>query len=204
MKNFELLSTCTYADALESNQFMDIGIKEIWSGIPRIAGPAYTVQLYPGDNLMLHYAIHDAPKGSIIVVNSGDLNYAVAGGNVCAFAQKRGIKGFIVDGVIRDKSEIRNSYFPVFARGVRPKPGSKKHFQELNIPIICGGVNVNPGDIIVADEEGIVVIPINKSEFAYKVAKKRELKDIRDSSNLDSWGKNHYERITKFISNLKN
>ena len=77
-----------------------------------MAGPALTVKAPPGDNLMLHAAIYRAPAGSVIVVEAGDVDYAVAGGNVCAVAQKNGIAGFVVDGVIRDLAEVREKRFP--------------------------------------------------------------------------------------------
>ncbi len=96
---FRDLSPTAYAAALGREQFMDIGIRELWPRMPRIAGPAYTVCCPPGDNLMLHAAIYRAPPGSIIVVEAGDVDYAMSGGNVCAIAQKRGIVGFVIDGL---------------------------------------------------------------------------------------------------------
>ena len=86
--------------------------------------------------LMLHAAIYRAESGSIIVVEAGSIEYAVSGGNVCAIAQKRGIAGFIVDGVIRDLAEVREAQFPVFARGVMPKPGVKKTLGSLNLKLM--------------------------------------------------------------------
>ena len=91
-----------------------------------MAGPAYTVRCPAGDNLMLHAAIYRAEPGSIIVMEAGDVDYAVAGGNVCAVAQKRGVAAFIIDGAIRDLAEIRKLGFPVFARGVIPIPGARR------------------------------------------------------------------------------
>ncbi len=137
---------------------MDIGIRPLWADMPRIAGLAYPVRCPPGDNLMLHVAIYRAPPGSVIVVEAGDVDYAVAGGNVCAVAQKNGIAGFVVDGVIRDLAEVRAMRFPVFARGVIPTPGAKKQLGVLDGPVRCGGVDVSPLDVVVADEEGIVVV----------------------------------------------
>lgn len=107
------LSPTAYSEGLGRSQFMDIGIKELWTPIPRIAGPVFTVQLSPGDNLMMHAAIYEASQKSIIVVDGCDTDYAVAGGNVCAIAQSRGIVGFIVDGVIRDLAEIRERTCPM-------------------------------------------------------------------------------------------
>ena len=123
---FQKISPTALADGLPRSQFMDIAIEAVWQPIPRIAGVAYTVKCHPGDNLMLHAAIYRAEPGSIIVVEAGSLDYAVSGGNVCAIAQSRGIAGFIVDGVIRDVAEVRAAKFPVFARGIMPKPGVKE------------------------------------------------------------------------------
>src|SRR5690349_1285823 len=120
---FQELSPTTLADVLTRDRVMDMGIHSLWAEIPRVAGPAYTVRRAPGDNLMLHAAIYRAPRGSIIVVEAGDLDYAVAGGNVCAVAQKHGILAFVIDGVIRDVAEARANRFPVFARGLSPIPG---------------------------------------------------------------------------------
>ena len=92
---FDSVSPCEYADALPRHQFMDYAIKPLWEGIPRIAGPAFTVKCEPGDHLMLHAAIYRASPGDIIVVEADD-KFAVAGGNVCAIAQARGIKCYYV------------------------------------------------------------------------------------------------------------
>jgi regulator of RNase E activity RraA len=92
---------------------MDNGIRPLYQNVPRIAGPAFTVRCGPGDNLMLHAAIYRAPARSVIVVESADLNYAVAGGNVCAVAQKNGIAGFVIDGVIRDMAKRRLHQFSI-------------------------------------------------------------------------------------------
>jgi len=113
----------TLADVLGREQVMDIGIRPLWTPTPRIAGPAFTVKCPPGDNLMLHAAIYRAAPGSVVVVESGDLDYALAGGNVCAIAQRNGIAAFVLDGLIRDLAEVRDMGFPVFARGVIPIPG---------------------------------------------------------------------------------
>jgi 4-hydroxy-4-methyl-2-oxoglutarate aldolase len=113
---FQSLSPTTLADVLTRDRVMDIGIRPLWPGMPRVAGASYTVRCAPGDNLMLHAAIYRAAPGSIIVVEAGDVDYAVAGGNVCAVAQKYGIAAFIVDGLIRDLVEARKIRFPVFAR----------------------------------------------------------------------------------------
>jgi 4-hydroxy-4-methyl-2-oxoglutarate aldolase len=195
---FKNISPTTLADVLGREQVMDTGIRPLWDSTPRVAGPAFTVRCPAGDNLMLHAAIHRAPAGSIIVVEAGDVDYAVAGGNVCAVAQRRGIAAFVVDGVIRDLGEVREMGFPVFARGVIPFPGNKTAVAPLNGPIRCGGVNVNGGDIVVADEEGIVVTPSIRHEQALLDAKTKQANDSQES--LDAWEQAHRARIDTILT----
>ncbi|MEM9908974.1 MAG: RraA family protein [Cyanobacteria bacterium P01_D01_bin.44] len=198
---FAALSPTSYADAgLGREQFMDMGIREMWPCLPRIAGPAYTVSCPPGDNLMLHAAIYRAQPGSVIVVQAGNVDYAMVGGNVCATAQQRGIAGFVIDGVIRDLAEVRTAGFAVFARGVSPVPGQKKALGTLNQPIVCGGVTVHPGDMVVADEEGIVVIPVARQGEIWQLAQQRAEKD--EAQSLADWQANHRAKIDQILQSL--
>lgn len=190
-------ATTEYADGLPREQFVDYGIKPLWADMPRIAGSAYTVKLIPGDNLMLHAAIYQAPAGSVLVVDAGDDSHAVAGGNVCAIAQQNGIVGMIIDGVIRDIGEIKAAKFPVYARGCCPKPGVKKITNTPNQPITCGGVSVNPNDIVIADEEGIAIVPHAIAEEVFIIAKKRTQKDA--ATSLQQWREAHEEKINSLI-----
>ncbi|MFM2485196.1 RraA family protein [Celerinatantimonas yamalensis] len=199
--DFSELATTDYGNVLGREQFFDLSINALWHKTPQISGPAYTVQLASGDNLMLHSAIYNAPQGSIVVVDGVDCDYAVAGGNVCAVAKKHGIKGFIIDGVIRDLGEIIDMNFPVYAKGVFPVPGQKKQFFELGTPIVCGGVHVCTGDIIVADREGIVSIPQATAVDVYQKAKAR----WQDESEmqLSDWEANHQMKIRHAIDAAK-
>ncbi len=194
---FQQLSPTTLADVLTRDRVMDIGIRPLWPEMPRVAGIAYPVRCAPGDNLMLHAAIYRAPPGSVIVVEAGDVDYAVAGGNVCAVAQKHGIAAFVVDGVIRDLAETRANQFPVFARGVIPIPGGKDVIGTLNQPVRCGGVLVAPGDVVVADEEGIVVVPANRLDEVLQKAQARAAKDAAET--LESWEAAHRARIDEIL-----
>lgn len=194
---FKDVPPTTLADLLGRAQVMDTGIRPLWNS-PRVAGPAYTVRCEPGDNLMLHAAIYRAEPGSVIVVESGDVDYALAGGNVCAVAQRRGVAAFVVDGVIRDLGEVREAGFPVFSRGVIPIPGTKKKIGALGEPARVGGVLVHPGDIVVADEEGIVVTPAARREEILAAARTKLAKEAEES--LDAWEANHRARIDKALS----
>jgi 4-hydroxy-4-methyl-2-oxoglutarate aldolase len=176
---------------------MDIGIRPLWPGMPRVAGPAYTVRCAPGDNLMLHAAIYRAAPGDVIVVEAGDVDYAVAGGNVCAVAQRRGVAAFVVDGAIRDVAEARERAFPILARGVIPIPGAKDTLGALGGPVRVGGVEVRPGDIVVGDEEGIVVVPAARAAAILGAARTRADKDA--ATTLDAWEKAHSARIEETL-----
>jgi regulator of RNase E activity RraA len=191
-------STTALADFLGREQVMDFGIRSLWTPVPRIAGPAFTVRCPPGDNLMLHAAIYRAGPGSIIVVESGDVDYALAGGNVCAVAHRHGIAGFVLDGLIRDLGEVRDLGFPVFARGVIPKPGTKNQVTLLGEPVRCGGVHVRPADLVVADEDGIVVVPSGqKEEILRQALAKAEQESIQ---SLDGWETAHRARIDQILT----
>ncbi|MEU4669628.1 RraA family protein [Amycolatopsis sp. NPDC023774] len=194
---FRGIPTTTLADLLSRDQVMDIGVRPLWGPVPRVAGPAYTVQCPAGDNLMLHAAIHRAPVGSIVVVESGDLDYALAGGNVCAVAQRNGITAFVLDGVIRDLAEVRELGFPVFARGLIPIPGTKAAVAPLGEPVSCGGVTVHAGDIVTADEEGVVVTPAADVERILLAAQARLAKE--EAQTLDEWDADHKARIDAIL-----
>ncbi|MFI7007084.1 RraA family protein [Streptomyces sp. NPDC050145] len=195
---FTEIPTTTLADLLGRDQVLDLGIRALWGPGPRLAGPAFTVRCPPGDNLMLHAAIHRAAPGSVIVVESGDLEYALAGGNVCAVAQRRGVAGFVLDGVIRDIAEIREAGFPVYARGVVPIPGAKKAVTPLNEPVRCGGVTIAAGDIVVADEDGVVAVPGERADEILAAARAKLAKEADQS--LDDWEADHRARIDKLLA----
>ena len=127
----------------------------------RIVGPACTVKVYPGDNLMVHKSLDVAQPGDVIVVDAGGSEMtAVLGDLISSKAQHRGIAGFVVDGLIRDLPAIRDlKTFPVFARGATPIGPLHRGPGEINHPISAGGIVVHPGDVIVGDLNGVVVVP---------------------------------------------
>ncbi|GAA3024195.1 hypothetical protein GCM10010519_60820 [Streptomyces lactacystinicus] len=199
-EDFKDIPTTTLADVLGRAQVMDAGLRPLWTGMPRVAGPAFTVRCPPGDNLMLHAAIHRAGPGSVIVVESGDLDHALAGGNVCAVAQRRGVAAFVADGLIRDLAEVRELAFPVFARGVIPIPGAKERLGTHGAPVTCGGVSVAAGDIVVADEEGVVVVPAAERARVLEAARAKLAKEAAET--LDDWEAAHRARIDRALAEL--
>lgn len=126
----------------------------------KILGPACTVKVYPGDNLMVHKALDIAKPGDIVVVDSSvSLLTAVLGDLISTKARHRGIAGFVIDGLVRDIDAIRGlGDLPVFARGVTPIGPLHRGPGEINFPISAGGIVVNPGDIMVGDLNGVVVV----------------------------------------------
>jgi regulator of RNase E activity RraA len=132
----------------------------------RVLGPACTVKVFPGDNLMVHKALDIARPGDVVVVDAGasPMN-AVLGDLISTKARHRGIGGFVVDGLIRDLPAILElEDFPVFARGVTPIGPLHRGPGEINMPISCGGIVVHPGDIVMGDLNGIVVVPRDCAE----------------------------------------
>jgi len=193
VEEFKGLATTTLAEFLKLDSVMRYAIRPLWTPMPRIAGPAYPVRTAKHDNLMLHAAIYHAEPGDVIVVEAGDDEMAVAGGNVCAVAQRRGVAGFVIDGAIRDVGESRANGFPLFARGRSPIPAGKDGPGDIGLPVTCGGVRVNPGDVVVADEEGIVVVGRARAETVLRDARGKAAKDAAES--LDEWERKDRARV---------
>lgn len=148
------------SDAMNRGYTM-AGLRPAFLPVGRIAGPAVTVSLPVGGINMLKMAMDLTQAGDILIVDvRGDVSAAMWGGNVSLGMSARGILGVIVDGAIRDVSQLREIPFPAWSRGIAtPAQNSSSPRGEINFPIACGGVVVNPGDIVVADEDGIVVVP---------------------------------------------
>ena len=192
------LPTTALAQFLTLDAVMRHVIRPQWTPMPRVAGPAYTVRTVRYDNLMLHTAIYHAEAGDVLVVQAGDDRMAVADGHVCAVAQRRGVAGLVVDGVIRDLAESRGRGFPVFARGVSPIPGRQDGPGEIGGPITCGGVRVNPGDVVVADEEGVVVVP--RAQATDVLAKVQARVATDSAMTLEAWEKRHRAAVEAALS----
>ncbi|MDW7673428.1 MAG: RraA family protein [Bacillota bacterium] len=125
-----------------------------------LVGSAFTVKTRPGDNLLVHKAIDMANAGDVIVVDAGrDVTNAIMGEIMATYAKKKGIKGFIIDGAIRDSEAIREMNYPIFARGVTHRGPYKDGPGEINVTVQIGGAIVNPGDIVLGDMDGIVIVP---------------------------------------------
>jgi regulator of RNase E activity RraA len=153
--------TPAISDLLNRLYTMQPEIRNLTDPSLRLLGPATTVKSYPGDNLMVHKALDVAQPGDIIVVDThGSRRTAAMGDLVATKARHRGIGGFVVDGPIRDLPGIlKLGDFPVFARHVTPIGPLHRGPGEINHTICAGGVVVHPGDVIVGDRNGVVVVP---------------------------------------------
>lgn len=163
---FSAFETPAISDLMNRLYTMTTAIKNLTHEHLRILGPACTVKVYPGDNLMVHKSLDVARPGDVIVVDAGGSPMtAVLGDLVSTKARHRGIGGFVVDGLIRDLPAIRAlGDFPVYARGVTPIGPLHRGPGEINHPISAGGIVVHPGDVIVGDLNGVVVVPRDIAE----------------------------------------
>src|SRR5260370_6487946 len=160
MQKFAQFPTPDISDLLNRLYAVDPSIVCLTGSHHRLCGPACTVKVFPGDNLMVHKVLDVAKPGDIVVVDAhGSSMNAVLGDLISTKAKHRGIAGFIVDGFVRDIPDILKLDFPVFARGATPIGPLHRGPGEVNYPVCCGGVVVSPGDLVVADGACIVVIP---------------------------------------------
>ncbi|MCM3598037.1 RraA family protein [Metabacillus idriensis] len=146
----------------------------------KLVGTALTVKTRPGDNLLVHKAIDIAEPGDIIVVDAGgDITNAIVGEIMKKIAEKKGIAGFIINGAIRDAAAFKNDTFPVYAKGVTHRGPYKDGPGEVNVPISIGGMLINPGDLIVGDEDGLVVVPQAEVEEILKKANNMASNEVK-------------------------
>lgn len=153
------IETPHISDAMGKYQTVSSEIRPIYDGA-RVCGPALTVQCKPGDLTMVHLAVDIAKTGDVIVVDGrGERDFARWGYLISRRSKHKGIAGAVIDGGVRDVREIKEIGFPVFARSITPAAGGIFWPGSINTTITCGGVTVNPGDIVVGDEDGLVMVP---------------------------------------------
>jgi Demethylmenaquinone methyltransferase len=136
-----------------------------------MVGPAFTVKARPGDNLMIHKALHLAQPGDVIVVDGGgDLTNALMGELMVATAIKRGLGGIVLNGAIRDLDAIQAGTFAVYAAGVTHRGPYKDGPGEINVPIAIGGMVINPGDLMLGDADGLLCVPFDSAQYILDAA----------------------------------
>ncbi|MHC1759112.1 MAG: RraA family protein [Negativicutes bacterium] len=172
VEQFRGLPVANIADEMNRFSCVDARIKPLNS--TPLLGTAFTVKAKVGDNLLFHKAIDMAQPGDIIVVDvQGDLTNSLTGEIMMRQVAKRGISGVVVDGAVRDSDALREMDLAIYAAGITPKGPYKDGPGEINVPVSCGGVVVHPGDILVGDGDGIVVISPKDAEVVLAKAKKK-------------------------------
>ncbi|MED1796267.1 RraA family protein [Brevibacillus nitrificans] len=174
---YQSVPTTCISDTMQGLHNMDSSIKPLKEEY-HLAGRAFTVKMPVGDNLAVLKAIREAQPGDVLVIDAkGDTYRAIAGDFIVGLAKTLGIQGIVVDGVIRDIVGIKQLDFPVFCKGTTVAASGKAGWGELNVPISCGGTSVQPGDIIVGDADGVVVIPQAQEEEILQQALDKLVKD---------------------------
>ena len=182
LKQFEEVAkcysaSCVFADSQYRQGIMVSAIKPPFPA--KIVGQAVTVQLSAGDLVDPLKALEMGQAGDVIVVDAGgDTETSVCGGLMGGLAKNRGIRGMIIDGAGRDIDELRDIGWPIWVRALVPRGthtmfSGRKEELSINVPIACGGVLVNPGDFVVADEIGVAVIPLERAEEVVKAAREQ-------------------------------
>lgn len=153
----------------------------------RFAGPALTVEVRPGDNLMIHAAMAIAKPGDVIVVDGkGDLNSALMGEIMCQQCAAIGVVGIVIDGAVRDSEAIRELGLPMYAAGLNPNGPTKNVSGRLNHPISIGGVTVRPGDLVVGDADGVTVIEREKAAAMLPLAAEKVAAETKRIADIKS------------------
>ncbi len=180
MVEFKTIPASNVADVMERSCGMDPRIRLVSSPKAQMAvGPALTVKTCAGDNLTIHAALNIAQEGDFVVVaNEGGSARALIGEIMMAYLyHHKKVAGIVLDGPIRDIDEIGKWDFPVYATGTNPGGPYKEGPGEVNVPVACGNISVNPGDIILADPDGVIVIPRGDATTVLAEAKKFQAAD---------------------------
>jgi 4-hydroxy-4-methyl-2-oxoglutarate aldolase len=173
------LGSATVYEAQGAFGALDSGMKPL-DPRSRLAAPAFTVDMRPADNLMLHYALLKARPGDVLVVDAKGFVEAGPWGDVLtAMAQKVGIAGLVIHGAVRDAHAIVDAGFPVWCRGLSIKGTAKCQPGRINVPVTIGDVVIHPGDIVVADRDGIAIVPAGHIDQVHAEAREREQKETR-------------------------
>lgn len=169
--------TGVISDVMSGNGTMGYRIKPVANGM-KVAGTAITVNGRAGSNFMIHTAVALAGKGYVLVVNGkGNQSVALLGDLITRAAKQQGIEGFVIDGLVRDVADLRDIGLPVFSIGAVPAAPDREEGGELNVPIACGGVHVNPGDLVIGDDDGVVVVPRSRVSEVLEAAEKKKLSE---------------------------
>lgn len=178
------VASATAHEAMGRRGAVHSSIKPIRNGM-RLLGRAFTCVCPPGDNLTLHAALKMASRGDVIVCASdGFTEQGLFGDVMASCAMGMGIAGLLADGGVRDTATIHEVGFPVFSCGISIKGTVKETLGALNTPVVVGGVTVHPGDLVIGDDDGVVIVPIGEAHALIKACEEREAKETRFRAEL--------------------
>lgn len=197
---FKEIPTTCISDTMQGLNNLAPSIKPLKDEY-RVAGRAFTVKMPVGDNMVFLSAIREAKPGDVLVVDAkGDTYRAIAGDFVVGLAQTLGIAGIVVDGVIRDVEGIKNLNFPVFCKGTTVAASGKAGMGEINVPISCGGTSIYPGDIIVGDADGVVVVPQAREQEILKKSLEKVEFDLKRAEKVSGKREETIKYLDDFLS----
>jgi 4-hydroxy-4-methyl-2-oxoglutarate aldolase len=165
--------TATVHEAIGRRGFVGSDIRPIQQGA-RVAGTAVTVSSHPGDNLMIHAAVEVCEDGDVLVVtNTAPSSHGMFGELLATSVMVRGVRALVVDAGVRDTAELRQLGFPVWSRHVSCQGTVKATAGSVNVPVVIGGVVISPGDVICADDDGVVAVPRDEADWALEQSRTR-------------------------------
>lgn len=178
---FADIPTATLSDAMGRHGALASAIRPIYQDI-RMVGAALTVLCFPGDNLMTHKALQMVQADDVLVIDDGDYDTGCFGHRSALTAKARGGRGVVCSGSVRDVAMLRQERFPIFARSVSPRAPQKNTPGSINVPVQVGGIVICPGDIVVGDDDGVVVVPRAMARAVLEKARFRDRKEKESSA----------------------